>query len=70
MEKSYTQKVHYCITLEGDWSCGDMWEEDLYKNAEDAHDSVLDYICENFADLIYENRFRFELTDLRTVEES
>lgn len=70
MEKSYTQKVHYCLTLEGDWSCGNMWKEDLHEKAEDAYGIVLDYICDNFVDLIYENRFRFELTDLRTIEES
>ena len=70
MEKSYTQKIHYRVILEGDWSCGDMWEEDLYKEAEEAYGAVLDYICDNFVDLIYESRFRFELTDLRTTEES
>lgn len=70
MEKSYTQKVHYRIILEGDWSCDNMKKEDLHEDAEDAYGVVLDYICDNFVDLIYENRFRFELTDLRTIEES
>ena len=30
MEKTYTQKVHYKIILEGDYSCSNLWEEDLY----------------------------------------
>ena len=70
MEKSYTQKIHYQMVIEGDWSCCDMWEEDLYQNAEDAHDSVMEYVCENIAELFHSGKIRFELTDLRTVEES
>lgn len=70
MEKSYTQKVHYRVVIEGDWSCGDMWEEDLFKSAEDTHDSVLEHIQEDIADLFYQNKVRFELSDLRTIEEN
>ena len=25
MEKTYTQKVHYKIIIEGDYSCGNLW---------------------------------------------
>ena len=43
MEKTYTQKVHFKFVIEGDYSCGNLWEEELYKNAEDAYDTVKNY---------------------------
>lgn len=70
MEKSYTQKVHYRMVIEGDWSCGDMWEEDLFKSAQEAFSSVMEYVCENIADLFYQKGVRLELSDLRTIEEN
>ena len=33
MEKTYTQKVHFKFVIEGDYSCGNLWEEELYENA-------------------------------------
>lgn len=67
MEKTYTQKVHFKFVIEGNYSCGNMWEEELYKNVEDAHDTVLDYVTENIMD--YYHKANIELTNLETIEE-
>lgn len=68
MEKTYTQKVHFKIIIEGDYSCGNMWEEDLYQNAEEFHDTVLDYVGDNIID--YFHKVNITLTDLETIEEA
>ena len=70
MEKSYTQKVHYRMVIEGDWSCGDMWEEDLFKCAQETFSSVMEHVCENIADLFYQKGVHLELSDLQTIEEN
>lgn len=67
MEKTYTQKVHFKLVIEGDYSCGNLWEEELYKNVEDAHDNVWVYVSENIMD--YCPKANFELTNLETTEE-
>lgn len=50
MEKTYTQKVHYRIVLEGDYSLCNLLEEELLNNAEEAHDLVWDYVADNIID--------------------
>ena len=67
MEKSYTQKVHYKIVIEGDYSCGNLWEEELYQEANEARDNVLNYIADNIAD--YFHNANIVLDNLRTIEE-
>ena len=67
MEKTYTQKVHFKIVIEGDYSCGNLWEEELYKNAEDAHDTVLEHVSYNIMDYFY--KANITLDNLRTIEE-
>lgn len=68
MEKTYTQKVHYKIVIEGDYSCGNVWEEELYQEAEEAHDTVLDHIADNIAD--YFHNANIVLDNLRIIEET
>lgn len=65
MEKTYTQKIHFKLVIEGDYSCGNLWEEELYKNIEDAYGNVWEYVSENIVDY-YPN---IELTNLETIEE-
>lgn len=67
MEKTYKQKVHYKIIIEGDYSCGNLWEEDLYQKASEAHDNVLEYIANNITD--YFHNANITLDNLRTIEE-
>ena len=67
MEKTYTQKVHYKIIIEGDYSCGNMWEEELYQEPNDAHDNVLDHIADNIIE--YFHNANIVLDNLRTIEE-
>ena len=68
MEKTYTQSVHYKITIEGDYSCGNLWEEDLYEDAEEAHDNVWEYVASNIID--YYHTADIELSNLITMEET
>lgn len=67
MEKTYTQKIHFKLVIEADYSCGNLWEEDLYKNVEDARDAVLEYVTENIMD--YYPKVNIKLTNLETIEE-
>ena len=67
MEKTYTQKVHYKIILEGDYSCGNLWEEELYKEANEAHDNVLEHIANNITDHFH--NANITLDNLITFEE-
>lgn len=69
MEKTFTQRIHYRVVIEGEYSVGDMWEEDLYQTPEEAHDNVLEYVYENFNELLDRPNSKIELTNLRTEEE-
>jgi hypothetical protein len=69
MEKTYQQKIHYRVVIEGDYSVGNMWDEDLYQAPEEAHDNVLEYLYENFTEILNSPKFKIELSDLRTKEE-
>lgn len=67
MEKTYTQKIHFKLVIEGDYSCKNIWEEELYKNIKDAQDSVWEYVVENIVN--YYPKANIELTNLVTIEE-
>lgn len=67
MEKTYCQKVHYKITIEGEFSCCNLYGEELWQEAEDAHDCVLDYLGNDVCKLF--QKAKIELTGLRTEEE-
>lgn len=67
MEKTYTQKVHYRIVIEGDYSCGNITEEELTNTVNDFHDSVWNYIADNMIDQYL--TADIQLSDLRTIEE-
>lgn len=69
MEKSYEQKVHYQLVIEGDYSCGGMWTEELVLHPEEFHDCVLEHLYENFTELMNSPNFALKLSDLRTKEE-
>lgn len=43
-EKTYREKVHYKIIIEGDYSIVNCLEEELRGSAEAMHDLVLDYL--------------------------
>ena len=66
MEKTYTQKVHYRIVLEGDYSVCNLLEEELHDNAEEMHDIVWEYVAENIIDYYPP---KITLGNLRTEEE-
>ena len=67
MEKTYTQKVHFKIVIEGDYSCGNLYEEELYQEANEAHDSVLEHVSYNIMDYFY--KANITLDNLETIEE-
>lgn len=67
MKKTYTQSVHYKIVIEGDYSCGNLWEEDLYEDVEEAHDNVWEHVASNIID--YYLTADIELSNLKTTEE-
>lgn len=69
MEKTYTQKIRYRVVIEGEYSVYDVLEEDLYQTPEEAHDNVIEYMYENFSELIHNPNFKLELIDLHTAEE-
>lgn len=68
MERTYTQSVHYKIVIEGDYSCANLWEEDLYEDAEEAHDNVWEHVASNIID--HYLTADIELSDLKTTEET
>ena len=68
MEKTYTQSVHYKIVIEGDYSCSNLWEEDLYEDAEEAHDNVWEHVASNIID--HYLTADIKLSDLKTMEET
>lgn len=68
MEKTYTQKVHFKIVIEGDYSCGNLWEEDLCQDANEFHDCVLEYVSDNIID--YFHNVNIKLTNLETIEDN
>jgi hypothetical protein len=65
-EQTYTQKVHYRIVIEGDYSCANCIDEELYNRAEDYHDLVWEHVADNICDFYPPN---IELTNLRTIAE-
>ena len=69
MEKTYQQKIHYRVVIEGDYSVCNMWDEDLYQAPEEAHDNVLEHLYENFTEILNSPKCKIELSDLRTEEE-
>ena len=66
MKKTYTQKVHYRIVIEGDYSIGNLYEEELFNTAEETHDLVWDYVVKNICDYYPP---KITLDNLRTKEE-
>lgn len=69
MEKTYEQRIHYRMVIEGDYTVCDMWEEDLYQAPDEAHDQVIEHLYENFSEILNDPKFKIELSDLRTEEE-
>lgn len=69
MAKTYEQKVHYRIVIEGDYSVADNWKEDLYEAPEEAYDSIIDWLYDDFGEVIHSSNFQMELSDLRIREE-
>ena len=68
MERTYTQSVHYKIVIEGEYSCSNLWKEDLYEEAEEAHDNVWEHVAGHIID--YYHTADIELSDLKTTEET
>ena len=69
MEKTYEQRIHYRVVIEGDYTVCNMWEEDLYQAPDEAHDQVIEHLYENFPEILNDPKFKIELSDLRTEEE-
>lgn len=66
MEKTYTEKVHYRIVIEGDYTVCNKWEEELDTCAEDLHDRVWEFVAENIVDYYPP---KMELTNFQITEE-
>lgn len=69
MEKTYEQRIHYRVVIEGDYTVCNMWEEDLYQAPDEAHDQIIEHLYENFSEILNDPKFKIELSDLRTEEE-
>lgn len=69
MAKTYEQKVHYRIVIEGDYCVTDNWKEDLYDVPEDAYDRIIDWLYDDFGEVVHNSNFQVELSDLRIREE-
>ena len=69
MEKTYTQRIHYQIVIEGEYSVGNKWDEELYQTPEEAHENVLEYVQDSFNEIVNSSDFKIKLTNLRTEEE-
>lgn len=65
--KTFTQTVHYCITIEGDYFVNDMWEEELATTPEEFHDSVWEYVMDSPKSYLDAN---IKLSNLITKEEN
>jgi hypothetical protein len=68
MEKTYTQEVHFKIVIEGNYSCCNLWEEELHEKAEDFNDCVLEHVEDNIIN--YFHNANIKLTNLETIEEN
>lgn len=69
MEKTYEQRIHYRVVIEGDYTVCNIWEEDLYQAPDEAHDQIIEHLYENFSEILNDPKFKIELSDLRTEEE-
>lgn len=69
MEKTYRQKIHYRVVIEGDFTCGNMLEEELSDTPEEFRWGFKDWLYESFTDVMYSPDCKIELSDLRTEEE-
>lgn len=70
MAKTYEQSVHFRLVIEGDYSCDNVWEEELCQAPEELHDSVLDYISRSNNLREYLHNANITLTNLQTFEET
>ena len=70
MKKTYEQKIHYRVVIEGDYIVGNLRDEDLYQTPEDAHTEVIEHLYENFPEILDDpDLMKIELTNLQTEEE-
>ena len=69
MEKTYRQKIHYRVVIEGDFTCGNMLEEELSDTPEEFRWGFKDWLYESFTNVMYSPDCKIELSDLRTEEE-
>lgn len=69
MEKTYTQKVKFRLVIEGEYSCCNMWEEELWEEPEQVHDSLLEYVGDNIIDYLNDNNYKLEISDIQTEED-
>lgn len=67
MKKTYTQKVHYRIVIEGDYSISNLYEEELFNTAEETHNLIWGHVSNHICD--YYPSIIMTLDNLRTEEE-
>lgn len=65
MAKTYAQKVHYRIVIEGEYSICNLEEEELCESADEMHDLLWNYVADN----ICECSPIIVIDNLRTEEE-
>ena len=69
MEKTYTQRIRYQVVIEGEYSCGNMLEEELCDTPEEFRWGFKEWLYECFTDVINSPKCKIELSGLRTEEE-
>lgn len=68
-EKTYTTKLHFKITIEGDYACGNMLEEELLPYPEDWCDTVWNWVADNMIDYYGEEKTKIEISNCEIIEE-
>lgn len=68
MKETYTEKAHFKITIEGEYSCGNLWKEELdSETTGELEDSVWDYVATNIID--YYHNADIEISELKIIKE-
>lgn len=67
--KTYEQTIHFRVVIEGDFSVGNMWDEELSETPEEFRWGFKEWLYESFTDVMNSPNCKIELSDLRTREE-
>lgn len=68
MSETYTEKAHFRIIIEGDYSIGNLLKEELESETiEELRDSIWDYVTNNIMD--YYHNTAIGISELKIIKE-